>query len=208
MRRRTRAFTSLDFIIVVAIVLLVGLILPRFTRAKIRGGPRCLSNLKQVALAFRMWANDHGDAFPMQVPESNGGSLESVSKGTVLSTFLVMSNELISPKILACPRDTGRTRTNQFAGLTQKSISYFVGLDLSPTNRNGILIGDRNISVGRTLANGLISVADPATVSWTVSIHQVNGNVALTDGSAHPVTTFGLQQLLGNSGQTNRFVVP
>jgi prepilin-type processing-associated H-X9-DG protein len=161
-----------------------------------------------VALALLLWANDNGEAFPMQVLESKGGSHESASKGDVLSTFLVISNELANPKILACPEDPGRKRTNQFGGVTRNSLSYFVAVDVSPTNGNRILTGDRNICVAGKLTNGLISIVAPGTVSWTPLMHKGNGNVALADGSAHQITTSGLQQLLRCSAVTNRFIIP
>lgn len=45
----------------------------------------CISNIKQIGLAVRMWANDNKDTFP---PD-----------------FLTITNELNTPKILTCPSD-------------------------------------------------------------------------------------------------------
>ena len=42
--------------------------------------------------------------------------------------FQVMSNELSTPKILACPADT-RAAANNFFRLKNQNVSYFVGLE-------------------------------------------------------------------------------
>jgi hypothetical protein len=43
----------------------------------------CMNNLKQIGLAARIWANDHGNVFPPDL--------------------LMMKNELVTPKVLVCP---------------------------------------------------------------------------------------------------------
>ncbi len=64
----------------------------------------CISNLKQIGLAARMWANDNGDGLP--------------------SNFLTMSNELNTPKILVCPADTSRTKARTWAEFNPGNVSY------------------------------------------------------------------------------------
>jgi len=49
---------------------------------------QCLSNMKQIVLAARMWSNDHKDFLPVD--------------------FLTMQNELNTPRILVCPTETNR----------------------------------------------------------------------------------------------------
>jgi hypothetical protein len=49
---------------------------------------QCVSNMKQIGLAARMWANDHNEIMP--------------------TDYLTMQNELNSPKILTCPAETNR----------------------------------------------------------------------------------------------------
>jgi prepilin-type N-terminal cleavage/methylation domain-containing protein len=61
--RRTRftAFTLIELLVVIAVIaVLAGLLLPALARA--RSTPvrtRCLSNLRQVALAARLYMDDH-----------------------------------------------------------------------------------------------------------------------------------------------------
>jgi hypothetical protein len=75
---------------------------------------RCVNNLKQIGLAVKLWALDHQDVFP--------------------TNFLCMSNELNTPKILACPSDTNRVVATSFSSYTDANCSYefFFGSDLVP----------------------------------------------------------------------------
>ena len=74
MRRRadtsSAAFTLIELLVVIAIIaILAALLLPALTRAKQKGQQAvCLSNLKQISLAFEMYLNDHESHFPDQRP--------------------------------------------------------------------------------------------------------------------------------------------
>jgi prepilin-type N-terminal cleavage/methylation domain-containing protein len=61
-----RGFTLIELLVVIAIIaLLAALLLPALTAAKKRGQQAvCLSNLKQIGLAFQIYLNDHDGHFP------------------------------------------------------------------------------------------------------------------------------------------------
>src|SRR5439155_13887112 len=69
----------------------------------------CASNLRQVGHAFHLWANDHGDLTPWLTPTSQGGTYltPNALKNEPYYQIGVMSNELVTPKILVCPSDQG-----------------------------------------------------------------------------------------------------
>jgi hypothetical protein len=122
------------------------------------------------------------------------------------NVFVVMSNELSTPKILVCPSDSTRQYQTNFAMLNNNSanLSYFICGDAAEAYPQMILDGDRNI--------GIVAVQNsPATTTnisgtkwtgawwaWTASdMHLRVGNLGMADGSAQQATVSGLQTALG-----------
>jgi hypothetical protein len=170
-----------------------------------------MSNLKQIALGFALWSQDHQNHFPMELPASEGGTREASMAGNAVPSFVIISNGMRTSTLLICPVDKKRKPAKDFANVATANISYFLNADAAFTNRNQnqIIAGDRNLSLARvSVKPGLLEITNPDALDWTSGHHPHGGNVALVDGSAHQVTTKNLRDILIWSGPTNRLIIP
>jgi hypothetical protein len=209
---RSRGFTALDLIIVLATLVLAALLLPALIPAKVtRRSPQftCISNLKQIGLGFRLWAGDHGDKFPMSVSNADGGTSDFVGIDQVFHHLLAASNEMNYPRIFACPGDKRRKVATQFATFSNSNLSYFVGLDASELDSRMILSGDRNISTNGRLLSGILTFNTNVPINWTKDIHVRCGNIGLADGSAKHLTNAALMNAIDlTANRSTRLAIP
>jgi hypothetical protein len=139
------------------------MLLPALAKAKAKAQRiKCVNNLKNVGLSFRIFATDNGDRFPTEIAVEEGGAQQfSVNPASNFAVFQCLSNELSTPKIVVCPSDSGKVEAtnwqNHFVnlakgigpGLTPGNVyshSYSVGLDAQETFPQSFLSSDRNIT--------------------------------------------------------------
>ena len=193
--KQKAAFTLIELLVVIAIIaILAAMLLPALAAAK-RKAQRinCVNNLKEMGLAFRVWEGDNSDHYPMAVSTSTGGAMEvtgsantatplgATVNGSFIWTFLVMSNELSTPKLLLCTSDSGHSSAaTNFSQLYSayngnsatavsfaanhapagQFVSYFLCGDANEAYPQMVLAGDRNMGTVLTAAT-----APPATMN-------------------------------------------
>jgi len=212
-----RAFTLIELLTVMAIIaILASLLLPVLSQGKARAQRiQCTNNLRQIGLAFHMFAHDHNNAFPMAVPAQLGGSLEFVQNSLRATNdfyfafrhFQTLAAELVTPRVLVCPADD-RLPTNSFYALQNENVSYFVGVKADYLRPRTILAGDRNVTNDYARRNATMQLGPNQFLYWTAGLHRYKGNLLFADGSVEGVKD--LMSVAANNvpGQIVDLVVP
>jgi FtsZ-binding cell division protein ZapB len=135
-----------------------GILTPEETDALAKAKERaeriaCINNLKQLGLAARVWAIDNGNMTPPNI--------------------LDMTNEMSTPKILACPGDHAREAAKGWASYTSANCSYEYLAPSAPYE-------------------------DPARVMFRCPIH---GHVGLVDGSVQAIAKDHPERLVQINGK-------
>src|SRR5215203_4901499 len=154
-RRQVVGFTLIELLVVIAIIgILAALLLPAVNTTKVRAKrTTCVNHLRQIGLGFQLFAHDHDGKLPMEVPVRDGGTeelinpinQESADFTSAYRHLQTLSNELVTPKILLCARDT-RLAAGDFLSLKNTNVSYFVNVRAENGKSTSILAGDRNLT--------------------------------------------------------------
>jgi prepilin-type processing-associated H-X9-DG protein len=197
-------YSSLDLlalVLAVGVVLVIGFAYARQQALTKARRINCISNQKHIGISFLMWAGDHGEKYPAQVSVTNGGVMELADQGAAFPSFLAISNELSTPKLLICPDDRNRQFVATFTALAGTNLSYFVNLDADVTAPQALHVGDRNLATNSVaLKPGLATLYTNSPVSWTAELHAHRGNVGLADGSVQQVNNSNLVEFIRWSG--------
>ena len=162
---------------------------------------QCVGHLRQVGLAFQMFAEDHHGKYPMQVSVKDGGSMEFAAGGNAFRHFQTVSNELVLAKVLRCPADKLR-KSADWHSLTNDNISYFVGLDAVSGKPGYLLSGDRNITNQTAAGGSILYLSTNAVAGWTDELHNTKGNILFADGRVEQLDDLRLQQALLTHGSS------
>lgn len=218
-------FTRLDLLILAILAAVAVALLPLLAHPKRQPlGQHCLGNLRQVGLAYQQWAMDNGHKFPAQVPVAEGGAMEWVQGGFAHGSYLVMSNELNTPKLLICPEDPNPRRVvatsfiqphldvprHGISFTNNCNVSYFVGVDANIARPARFISGDANFLVNDSPSgSGMVLLWTNSRVTWAAEMHLQKANLGLADGSVQSLNSRKFREALVKTGMaTNRLALP
>ena len=201
-------FTLIELLtVLVILVILVGMTIPMSGHSSSEKACRikCVNNLKNVGLAFRIYSTDNNHRFPWEI--SNPPLATDINYlGDPSEYIRGLSNEFSIPKILVCPQDKREEAAN-WIQFSRTNLSYFISPDGSEELPQSFLAGDRNITnLNGKLRPGLRALSIIRPCGWDETIHKSQGNACLADGSVQRLRTLRLREQLRNTGLPNNHI--
>lgn len=217
MRRTVSAFTRIELVVVIFVILVVvSLSIPLSSDKTKAQRLTCLNNLKEISTAYRLWCSDGGDRPTAGTKVVNGGwadLLTNAGQGAICWTnYAIMANELgQSPKLLTCPSDERQPSEDLKTDFKDNThLSYFVGVSVNDLFPQSIQGGDRNLGPGTvpdaeygySPKNGKgndVAVPISGPVSCSLKMHSAGnsagaGNFLLGDGSGQQASSTSFNQ--------------
>ena len=218
-----RAFTRVELCACLAAgALLVALALPALADSQARGQvAQCFNNLRLVGRAVEMFAGDHVGQPQWRTYTSDGGTrpITGTKAGAAWFEFTALSNELATPRILACPADTGVKVAAEFSnsgaggymstGFRSLATSYLINLDSIFNSPLNPLATDRNWRTDgfANCGNGINNVDAHyyyfGNAGWTNAVHGLAGHVLRADGSVLLLGTTEARKAFSAVGDDN-----
>jgi prepilin-type processing-associated H-X9-DG protein len=211
-RSKISGLTLLETLVVVSVIaILAALLLPISSGRQNRKRMQCFANLRQVDLGLILFAADHQGIFPMQIPVTNGGTMEFIYSGHTFPHFEKLKDYYLPPRTFICPYETNRQTAISYEALNDLNISYFLNADAATNNPlQSILAGDRFLQEKNLpVQPGLLVLTTNSNAGWMTNFHGRGGVLAFVDGHAEFIRDNQLKACIKNQPlPTNRLCIP
>ncbi len=184
-----RGFTLIELLVVIAIIaILAAILFPVFARAREKARQNsCLSNSKQLALAWQMYVQDYDENIPPYALRRTSPPWPSAGWGERWQALI--QPYLKNAQILTCPSDASATLSYGYNGY------YLVNTAWSYTANSADTLAEithpaETIVLGETRANGNFlyrpsHIATPSLeIYMTFNRHNEGCNYSFADGHA------------------------
>jgi prepilin-type N-terminal cleavage/methylation domain-containing protein len=181
-RQAAKAFTLIELLVVIAIIaILAAMLLPALSKAKLKAqGIQCMSNHRQLTLAWRMYAEDNADRLVYASHSPNSTENEHAWTWTELNFSSDVRNWDIN------------------ADITQRPLWPYnksAGIYKCPADRSYVIVNGEQKPRVRTMSmnfflGGFGGSSDGAPNAAQYTLFTKLGQIATRKGSPGPVKTF------------------
>ena len=143
MKKTKKGFTLIELLVVIAIIaILAAMLLPALARAREQARRSvCISNLKQLGLALKMYSQDYKEFFPLA---SNAAIDDASTQSTVENLRLLYDAYISSVDTFTCPSDIKKNSSVGSTDPLYQKVSYAYARSLSEqVDTETVLMVDR-----------------------------------------------------------------